>query len=274
MGTGDIVGAAEGFTEAARIERRLDDPFWLTLCLGNLAVLAGFMEDLGQVRTRAEEALAVSQRLKQRWTRIIPLSNLAWAERRQGNEARANLLDDEIRANLKNINHPIFMPISIGLGTEARLAGRFEDARAIINEAFKMAQRMHSKNLQASFRSDLAHITRLEGRLDEAEQEYRQLIAIWYELGHRGAVANLLECLGFIARGTGRRERAAQLLGAAEALREVIQMPMREYERLEYDPEVAVLREAMQPDAFASAWSKGRAMSLEDAVQLALGEMP
>ncbi|MFN2107887.1 MAG: hypothetical protein ACK2UR_15520, partial [Candidatus Promineifilaceae bacterium] len=58
--------------------------------------------------------------------------------------------------------------------------------------------------------------------------------------------------------------------GAAEALREQIDVDMLPDERVVYDAEVGALREAMKPDELTAAWRSGRALDMETAVNLAL----
>ena len=65
---------------------------------------------------------------------------------------------------------------------------------------------------------------------------------------------------------TGDLERAARLLGAADALRDSPHAPRREVEQLEFDATVASLRDRMSPAAFETAWSAGRQMDLERAI--------
>jgi hypothetical protein len=111
---------------------------------------------------------------------------------------------------------------------------------------------------------------RLEGHHDKAESMYHETILEWKRLGHRAAVANQLECFAFIARMHEHAERAVKLLGAAEALREKIKIPMSEVEQVEYDREVADLKANMGEREFASLWAEGRSMTMEQAIQFAL----
>jgi hypothetical protein len=60
-------------------------------------------------------------------------------------------------------------------------------------------------------------------------------------------------------------------LGAAEALREKINIPMGPFERIEYDKHVASLRSGLDEAEFKKAWvQEGRALTLEQAVEFAL----
>ena len=96
-------------------------------------------------------------------------------------------------------------------------------------------------------RSDLAHAYRRGGRLDEAEALYRETISGWVHLGHRGAVANQLENIAYLAIERDRPERAARLLGAAEAMREAADAAMA----FDEAPELARVHRAAADDASA-----------------------
>jgi hypothetical protein len=108
--------------------------------------------------------------------------------------------------------------------------------------------------------------------IDEAEAEYRQTIQDWRRLGNEGAVANQLEAFAYVALARRNGERAARLLGAAEALREVSGSPIPRMERPEYDAEVGRLREVLDDAALTSAWADGQAMNADEAVAFAVAD--
>jgi len=71
----------------------------------------------------------------------------------------------------------------------------------------------------------------------------------------------------------GQRERAARLFGAADRLRETISRPFPANEwdsDADYAAEIARVRTALGEKAFVAAWEQGRAMTVEQAVTLAL----
>jgi hypothetical protein len=73
-----------------------------------------------------------------------------------------------------------------------------------------------------------------------------------------------------IAKAQEQDQRTAQLFGAAEILRENTALPMTPVEQVEYEHEVNDLRLNMDQSAFTRAWAEGRAMSMEQAIALAL----
>jgi len=95
----------------------------------------------------------------------------------------------------------------------------------------------------------------------------------WKRLGHRAAFANQLECFAFIAKIHEQPERAAKLFGAAEMIREVINIPMNSMEQVEYDREVEELRTGMNEAEFKKLWAEGRSMTMEQAVEFALKDV-
>jgi predicted ATPase/class 3 adenylate cyclase len=155
-------------------------------------------------------------------------------------------------------------------GRVASLAGRLPEAERFLREAQPQYRALNDRRFDRVLTSELAHVLRREGRLDEAEAEYRATIRGWQQSGNDGAVANQLECFAFIALARDQTHRAARLLGAAEALREGADAAMTDFERDEYDAAVSRLRAALGQEALASAWAEGRGMTADAAVAFAL----
>ena len=65
-------------------------------------------------------------------------------------------------------------------------------------------------------------------------------------------------------------QRAIKLFSAAEVLRERINSPMTDYERVEYNQSVPQLRAMLSEAEFNALWAEGRAMMMEQAIELAL----
>ena len=87
----------------------------------------------------------------------------------------------------------------------------------------------------------------------------------------RGSKRGLVECVAGLASVVARSDtrRAAYLFGAVEAQFEAIGANMWPADRIEYKDNVAAVRAVLGQAKFASAWAEGRAMTLEEAVELA-----
>jgi hypothetical protein len=76
-----------------------------------------------------------------------------------------------------------------------------------------------------------------------------------------------------VAAAQDQQERAARLLGAADALREAIRLPaLSSFEHRHIDREIAAVLAVLDEGAFAAVWAEGRAMTIEQAIQYALEE--
>lgn len=162
--------------------------------------------------------------------------------------------------------------MDIGMGHIAALTGDLETARAGFVRSAETAALLGNKRVAYSSQSELAHVLRQHGELDEPLAIYRDLLPKWKDLGHRAAVAHELECIAFILIRKEEPERAAALLASAEALREAIDSEMTKWEREEYGKEVSALREMLGEVEFNREWDKGGSMTMDEAIELALVE--
>jgi hypothetical protein len=262
--------------EVIPIERELGDKFWLAFALNTSANMLFFTEDALEqhamlLRAMLDESEAIYTSIGQRrWVAGLMFVRAALAVRNGNPDARAGY-HAEARRLLRDVSHPFLVPTLMGLGLDARLARDEQSARFYYGEGYKIAQRLKSKLLMATTRSELAHLARAMGNLKEAEEGYKQMTLVWKDVGNLAAVANLFECLAFVARADNNLPRAARLLGAAEALRKVVNVPMRAYERVEYEREVAALHEHLEKATFDAAWAEGSAMDVDQAITYARG---
>jgi tetratricopeptide (TPR) repeat protein len=148
----------------------------------------------------------------------------------------------------------------------------FAKSREKYKIAMQTMQELGSVRNVSMIKSDLAHILRHEGRNLEAISAYRETIMEWQRMGHRAAIAHQLECMAFIAKALEQKEKALRLLGAAEILRQKIEIDMTMQEREEYDKEVSDLKANMDHAEFTSLWTEGRSMTMDAAIELAVSE--
>ena len=84
-------------------------------------------------------------------------------------------------------------------------------------------------------------------------------------------IAYLLQGLAAVHSALGAFLRASRVWGASERLRELIGSSLVGFGRSDSDEPVAIARAAFGDDpAFDRAWQEGRALTLEQAIALAL----
>ena len=106
-----------------------------------------------------------------------------------------------------------------------------------------------------------------EHRTADAVERLRESIELANRVGDRGIMAWALELLGDTLAAT-EPQRAARLLGAADALREALESPLQGIELSLHMQAMASL-ESADIDA---AWESGRALSPDDAAAFALAD--
>ena len=77
-------------------------------------------------------------------------------------------------------------------------------------------------------------------------------------------------CITLVKRPQFQAFCAVQLFAAAEALREKANTPMTPDEQTYFDEQLNALREIMDSTKFDLAWSKGHALTMDQAIELAL----
>jgi hypothetical protein len=81
-----------------------------------------------------------------------------------------------------------------------------------------------------------------------------------------------LEGLAAVAAELGQGQKAARLLGAAQALRRSIGAAVKPSEHEHYERYLDIARAQVSRDAFEAAWAEGRDMALEEVISYALAD--
>ena len=123
-------------------------------------------------------------------------------------------------------------------------------------------------------RRALAQVLRRQGQIDQAIGVYQDTLRAWQHTGHRGAIAQQLESLAFIAIDLNQGERAARLMGAADSLRELGGAARMTHQQAEYEQALVKLRAQISPAALETAWAAGKGRSFDQAVDYALSDGP
>jgi hypothetical protein len=261
--------AIERLAEGIAIARAHGDRHLLGYCLMFWVLTSQIMPVPG-AEAAAHEGLAILREVGDKWAQAMTLMQLARMAAAHGALQEANAHTAEAVQLTQEIRNPWHAAmIYMQLGLFAIAAGDRERARASLVESGRRFREYKDRFFGTAVQSMLAHLDRQEGDVGAALATYRETILKWKELGTRAAVAHELECMGFIASACEEPERAARLLGAAEALRELINTPMAEYEREEYACEVAALRMQLDATTIAQAWARGRTMTMDDAIEYA-----
>lgn len=110
------------------------------------------------------------------------------------------------------------------------------------------------------------------GNLDRAEATCKEALAVQRVLDNRLAIAFCVDTLAWVAERQGRHERAARLFGAADSVWDAIGGSPANFATVgePHDRHFAATVEALGEQAFRAAFDAGRALPLDQALDVAL----
>jgi non-specific serine/threonine protein kinase len=248
--------------------------------LSGAGTLAMLQIDTPAARALLEQSLALWRALRNAQGTADVLSRLAHAVHLGGDIAAMVALGEESLALYRQLDDRRGMAGALGqLGHAAWHRQELASARALLAEALALLQELEhgqpGQGGQASWNPFLSRthvlwtlgtVARDQGDYAAARASYAQAMAAAQEQGSAFHVAVLLDSFASLAAAAGQAERAARLLGAAEAVRQASDVALAPVYRQDfYDAIVATVQAALDGETLAAAWAEGRAMSWEQA---------
>ena len=272
FGLGDTTSAAVALEECATLSKQLGDLHLRSWAISYLSMNSAFRGDMPGAYTFAEEGFALGRELGGGMPLAMGLNGMAMVTALVKNDFKtARAYADEASKILSETGSRWYSAMALyGFGAFEQSQGNYAEARARFEAGLPVFEEFKDRQRILMLRSELAHLERKQGHISEAKKLYRETLQEWQELGYRAAIAHQLECFAMLAKAAEDEQRAARIFGAAEALREKINIPMQPMERMEYDHEVKELRDGMNTEDFAKYWTEGRALSMEEAIRFAL----
>ncbi|HEV2659621.1 MAG TPA: tetratricopeptide repeat protein, partial [Ktedonobacteraceae bacterium] len=268
MMKGDNVAARSLAEEALALFREMGDKERVAWSLSTLGVLDTQEEKYASASARYEESLTLHRKLSNKRgiaASLLRLAQLLFVS--QGDQAALRSLLDEGLA----LNNELGEKEGIAnvYSLSAQLAFRQGDrssARAQIEKSIQLYREIGQRRALAESLAILARIVLSQGERMEARVLYDESLEIARELKHMWLIAACLEGRADIAAEDGQLTWAAQLWGAADALRETIRVPIPLIERLDNERSIATARTRLGEKDFAAAWEAGHAMTPEQAI--------
>jgi predicted ATPase/class 3 adenylate cyclase len=268
-------GEAAGFAEQSiALYRQLDDKRRLAsiLLVGTISLEAS--GKLVEAETALNEALVLAQSENNAFliTWILGTLGRITAKLHGDLGTASRLIEESIQ-----LSEAAGLPWQIANGYEmqgflAASSGHYEEARAFFEKSMLTYQDVGAHFNVLLNKSNLAHLERQFGHNQQALERYRETIVGFRDVGQLGGVAHQLECFGFLALAGNRNERALKLFGAADALREKVGSPMTSEEQTYFEEQIRALRQKLEAGQFDRIWTNGRALTMEQALELALEE--
>jgi predicted ATPase len=222
-------------------------------------------------KQQAEEALALHREYGDAWGIARATYMLGYAAIESGDFETAKPRFEETVRLMGELGYEEYVGLAtFNLSWACEELGEREYAQSLAEENLRRARSINSTNLEAASLDSLAGFAHDDGRFEEALSMKRAALRLLRELGD---VQHVLDSLGRIANThahAARTRLAAELLSASLTLHEEAGLTVPLYQERRNHEMLELLHEHLDEAEFAEAWEHGRALTLDEAVALAL----
>jgi predicted ATPase/DNA-binding CsgD family transcriptional regulator/Tfp pilus assembly protein PilF len=230
------------YGEALALRRASGDMVRIAETLYNLAGLYFEQDDLVRAVSFGQEALSTAQQIEYKEAAAMAMVHLAAAYGAQGHYERAAPLLEESLAISRAIGDHSTQSLALKRCAEILAAKEnYTDARALLDESLQIRLRLQEYNTEMT--STLEWLAYIDSSQLTADQEQMRAV------------------------------RAAVILGATEARREVMGAPIPQVYRDRHARSLQTLHKYLGYALFSEAWQRGRNMTPDEAIALALREL-
>jgi hypothetical protein len=216
--------------EALALYRSLDDRRGIAEVTDTLGDLAHFEGDQERALTLHQRNLALRREIGDRWGVAMTLNSLGWIALAQGDDQRAMMS---------------------------------------LQESLALARQLGDGRGMAMVLTGLGWVSLDRDDARQARVCTRESLALFRELGSQINICLCIEGLASVAGMHGEAERAARVFGAAQALREAMNIDYAPLTERHYARHREAAHAAIDASAWAAAWAAGRALSLDEAIAAA-----
>jgi predicted ATPase/DNA-binding CsgD family transcriptional regulator len=272
---GDTPTARSLLAQALALARATDDEERAAYSLFVQGLVESSQGEHARARVLFEESLAIHRKLQNKSGIAHTLSQLAQILIvSQSDQARVPSLLEECLALSREIGFKEGIAASFWLSGQVALGqGDLAQAHSLAEKSVALYREMGHRHGTAESLAALGKVLAAEGDYTAARTCYEESLVLSSELGEKWVIAACLLGLGEVVAAQRQLAWAAQLWGAAEAIRNATGIPIPPVEFADYERSLSAARVHLGERAFAAAWAQGRSMTPEQALT-AQGQKP
>ncbi len=156
------------------------------------------------------------------------------------------------------------------LGHIYHAQGNLKKAQGIYEECLTICRELGNKWFLSYILGNLGDAVFAQGNLIWARELYEEGLMISGELGDKNSFAVELSALANVLCQEGHYSRSAQVQGAAISILKELGTFLEPIEQAGFEKTIGILREFMNSDQYEKEFEAGKALSLEQAIKLAL----
>jgi tetratricopeptide (TPR) repeat protein len=268
---GDLATAQALVEESLALAQELGDPSLIAEALQEVGWVTLQQGDLTTARRLIEESLAIQRKLGSQHGVGRALGSLATLSSRQGDYATARSMSEQSLAIAQELGVIYGIADELShLGEIARMQGDLKLARAHYEQCLAYSRTLNDHPRIAHACANLGYVTLNEGDADIATALFQESLMLEWQDERKLGMPDGLMGLGGVASVRRQPERAARLLGVTTALLDAMHSTLDPADRLDYERIVANVQAQLDETSYATAWTEGRAMTVEQAIAYAL----
>jgi tetratricopeptide (TPR) repeat protein len=268
---GDYARAETAAEEALELYRGLGDQKGVSDSLCELGWAAVYRGDYERAEALLEESLVAARQSDDAWSIARGLNVLSVLVSDRDDYERAEALWEESLALGRKLGDRLRVrAVLLNMGYVEVVRGDFGRAEALFEESLAISRESKDPHAHSEALLGLGIVATRRSDHGRARPLLGESLVLNRRLGSMVNVAECLETLAEMAWTLGDSRRAAHLWGAADALREATGSPWMSFEKSLHEPYLADARARMDETDWTRAWEQGRAMTLDQAVALAL----
>jgi len=230
-GQGDFEKASIFLNECLEIQKSLDDKRGIANAHNSLGILTHLQGDYAKAANHHQESLKYRREIGDKRGVAASLHNLSMIHQERG---------------------------------------ELKQAEGLLNESLNLLLEVNDAGGIAATQLRLGYVMYELGNIAESEDFFRKSLGTLKDLGQRNNIIECLEGFAGVAALLKQPGRGARLLAAAQALREVIGIPVARSQQVLYQHIVESVTNQLDPQALEFYRAEGRVMSLEEAIEFAL----
>ncbi|GAC1628217.1 MAG: hypothetical protein NVS4B2_09120 [Chloroflexota bacterium] len=250
--------------QSRRAYQTLDDGSGVASALNVMGNVGHFQGDYKKAEVLFTESLDLHRRFGTTRDIALSINNLASAVAELGDGERATRLFEESLSLRRTLNDRAGIAFVLrNMGEVFMARGQWDDALPPLYESLSLYRELDDRGGIALSLNSVGFALRQRGDCKGATRHYKEAFALYLDIGDKRGCADSLERLAGVAQIQERLETAAQLFGAASAVREAIGSTVSTTMRKTYEADVATTRAALGAATFQECWATGRGMSLQ-----------
>jgi predicted ATPase/class 3 adenylate cyclase len=240
--------------------------------------LGVLLQQQGQVQDAVSllgRSLAIWRDLGDRDEQARELNSLGITRHLLGDLDASRSLLEESAAIAREIGSDLRLAAALtNLGQTESAAGNFDRATQVLEEALAIDRKQEDMLGVAIDQQSLAGVHLRAGRAREARDLLSAMAGYAVRSGDPELLATTLEMSAVIAAQLGEALRAARLTGAAEAIRQMTGITIKQPDAVELERFLAPARAAIAPGPWDAELAAGRALSQQQAAALLVSPSP